>query len=241
VFKRNGLYYFTYADNLENRNRMRYAVSRHPLGPWDYKGVFLEPTGCSTTHGSVAEFKGKWYLFYHNQKISGQGNLRSMCIDELHFDDDGSIRTVVQTQEGVRSVEAAPIPGADGIAYAAGSWSFGGGAFAEKNDAGRSFADGLAAADAYVQCEGIDGGRGGRAALYIRYATEEPLCKLRLAVNGVDESLLNFPSCGGSADDFAGRASVTVRLQPGTGNTIRFTGGLGAVRLESLTVVPFED
>jgi len=95
VFKRNGLYYLTYADNLENRNRMRYAVSRHPLGPWDYKGVFLEPTGCSTTHGSVAEFKGKWYLFYHNQKISGQGNLRSMCIDELHFDGDGSIRTVV--------------------------------------------------------------------------------------------------------------------------------------------------
>ncbi|MBB6730691.1 family 43 glycosylhydrolase [Cohnella zeiphila] len=225
IFKRNGLYYLTYADNLDNNNRMRYAVSRHPLGPWDYKGIFLEPTGCSTTHGSVAEFKGRWYLFYHNQDISGQGNLRSMCVDELHFEDDGSIRTVVQTKEGVRSTGSAPVPAADAVTYAPVSGSSAGG---------------LAEAGAYAQFERIDGGRGGRAALYIRYATDERLGKLRLTVNGADESLLNFPS-GGGASDFSGRASVTVRLQPGTDNVVRLTGGQGDVRLESLTVVLLDD
>lgn len=106
VFKRNGLYYLTYSDNLEGLNRMCYATSQQPFGPWTYQGVFLEPTGCSTSHGSVAEFKGQWYLFYHNQAISGEGNLRSVCIDELHFNEDGTIQTVQQTLEGVKQYKA---------------------------------------------------------------------------------------------------------------------------------------
>ena len=34
VFKRNGIYYLTYADNNPGANRMRYATSSGPLGPW---------------------------------------------------------------------------------------------------------------------------------------------------------------------------------------------------------------
>ena len=58
VFKRAGLYYLTYSDNQEGSNRLRYAVSKSPLGPWEYKGVYLEPTGCDTSHGSVVCFRG---------------------------------------------------------------------------------------------------------------------------------------------------------------------------------------
>ncbi|KRE55924.1 family 43 glycosylhydrolase [Paenibacillus sp. Soil750] len=64
VFKRNDIFYLNYSDNLDNLNRMRYATSTSPLGPWTYRGIFLEPTGCSTSHGSVAEFKGQWYGQY---------------------------------------------------------------------------------------------------------------------------------------------------------------------------------
>ena len=53
---------------------MRYATSSTPLGPWTHRGIYLEPTGCDTTHGSVVEYKGQWYQFYHNQAISGRGN-----------------------------------------------------------------------------------------------------------------------------------------------------------------------
>jgi arabinoxylan arabinofuranohydrolase len=104
VFKRNGIYYLTYSDNhTENKrgaNRMQYAMSDKPLGPWTHKGVYLEPTGCDTSHGSVVQYKGQWYQFYHNQAISGQGNLRSICVDKLEFNSDGTMRTVTQTKEG---------------------------------------------------------------------------------------------------------------------------------------------
>lgn len=97
VHKRKGVYYLSYADNLGGANRLRYATSAHPLGPWTYRGVFLEPTGSDTSHGSIVEYKGQWYAFYHNCDLSGQGNLRSICFDKLYYEPDGSIRKVVQT------------------------------------------------------------------------------------------------------------------------------------------------
>ena len=101
VFKRKETYYLTYADNFPGKNRMHYATSSQPLGPWTHRGIYLEPTGCDTTHGSVVEYKGQWYQFYHNQTLSGHGNLRTMCVDRLNFNDDGTIQTVTQTKEGV--------------------------------------------------------------------------------------------------------------------------------------------
>jgi len=98
VFKRNGIYYLTYADNNPRENQLRYATSSSPLGPWKYRGVYLEPTGCDTSHGSVVEYKGQWYAFYHNKSISGQGNLRSVCVDKLYFNTDGTIQKVIQTK-----------------------------------------------------------------------------------------------------------------------------------------------
>ncbi len=99
LFKRNGIYYMTYADNNRRENQLRYAMSKNPLGPWEYKGVYLEPTGCDTSHGSVVKFKGQWYAFYHNKSISGKGNLRSVCVDKLYFNPDGTIQKVIQTKK----------------------------------------------------------------------------------------------------------------------------------------------
>ena len=98
VFKRKGIYYLTYSDNNNGANHLKYAMSKSPLGPWSYKGVYLDPTGCDTSHGSVVEFKGQWYAFYHNMSISGMGNLRSVCVDKLYFNEDGTIQKVIQTK-----------------------------------------------------------------------------------------------------------------------------------------------
>jgi beta-xylosidase len=97
LFKRRGVYYLVYPDNTKGNNKMLYAMSKNPLGPWDYKGVLLEGTGCNTSHGSVVEFKDKWYLFYHNKALSGKGNLRSICFDPVTFNEDGTMNTVIQT------------------------------------------------------------------------------------------------------------------------------------------------
>lgn len=100
VHKYNGKYYLSYGDNhMENGkqyNRLCYAMSDSPLGPWEYKGVYLQPTDCDTSHGSIVEYKGQWYAFYHGCALSRRGNLRSICVDKLYYNPDGTIQTVNQ-------------------------------------------------------------------------------------------------------------------------------------------------
>jgi arabinoxylan arabinofuranohydrolase len=97
VFKRKGIYYMVHSDRTKNQNKLLYAISNDPLGPWEHKGILLEGVGSDTSHGSVVEYKGKWYLFYHNDAISGRGNLRTICFDEVTFNEDGTMNTVIQT------------------------------------------------------------------------------------------------------------------------------------------------
>ena len=95
MHKYNGKYYLSYADNHgDDGNQLRYAVSDSPLGPWKSKGAYLYATGCYTSHGSIVEFNGKWYAFYHTSNYSGVGELRSSCFDELQYDSSGNILPV---------------------------------------------------------------------------------------------------------------------------------------------------
>jgi beta-xylosidase len=97
-FKRKDVYYLIYPDNKRGGHRMHYAMSDNPIGPWEHKGVLLEKTNSLTSHGSVVEFKGKWYLFYHNAALSGGKNTnRSICFDEVTFNEDGTMNKVKQS------------------------------------------------------------------------------------------------------------------------------------------------
>lgn len=97
VHKYNGRYYLSHSDNNSpgrGGNRMRYAVSDSPLGPWESLGAYMYPTGIDTNHGSIVEYKGQWYAFYHTGNYSGQGTLRSVCVDPLTINPDGTLETV---------------------------------------------------------------------------------------------------------------------------------------------------
>ena len=100
VHKYNGLYYLSYSDNYihdgKQQNRLNYAVSSSPLGPWKYQGIYLQPTDCDTSHGSIVKYKGSWYALYHNCSLTGRGNLRSICVDKLFYNEDGTIKIVGQ-------------------------------------------------------------------------------------------------------------------------------------------------
>ncbi len=98
VFKRDGIYYMIYPDHHPKFNRMQYSMSDSPLGPWEPKGVFVDHTDVITMHGSVVEFKGQWYLFYHNGALSGGlAHNRSICFDPVRFNEDGSLQRVRQS------------------------------------------------------------------------------------------------------------------------------------------------
>jgi hypothetical protein len=81
-----------------------YAMGKDPLGPFDYKGTLMKesPRGCWTNHQSIVEFKKQWYLFYHDSDYSPKFDKnRSVKIDSLSFNADGTINEVVPTLRGV--------------------------------------------------------------------------------------------------------------------------------------------
>ena len=93
MHKYNGKYYFSYSTG--NTHLLCYAIGDNPYGPFVYQGVILTPVVGWTTHHSIVEFKGKWYLFHHDSVPSGGRTwLRSMKVIELEYNDDGTIKTI---------------------------------------------------------------------------------------------------------------------------------------------------
>lgn len=93
LHKYNGYYYLSYSTGTTHY--IVYAISKNPKGPFVYKGRILEPVMGWTTHHSIVEFKGKWYLFYHDSSLSGGiDNKRSVKFTELKYNPDGTIQTI---------------------------------------------------------------------------------------------------------------------------------------------------
>lgn len=104
VFERNGIYYMTYPHVENSIERLEYATSNHPLGPFKFAGVIMDEssTGCWTNHHSLIEFNKQWYLFYHHNDLSPRFDKnRSVRIDSLFFNPDGTIKKVIPTLRGV--------------------------------------------------------------------------------------------------------------------------------------------
>lgn len=88
----NGKYYFSYSTG--DTHLLCYAESTSPYGPFTYKGVIMTPVEGWTTHHSIVEVKGKWYLFYHDSELSGKTHLRNVKVRELTRDSNGNIKTI---------------------------------------------------------------------------------------------------------------------------------------------------
>ncbi|MBE7175540.1 MAG: family 43 glycosylhydrolase [Mucilaginibacter polytrichastri] len=102
IHKRNGWYYLSYASGFPEK--IVYAMSRKITGPWQFKGILNEIAGNSNTnHQSIIDFKAKSYFVYHNGAINPDGGSyrRSVCIDRLYYNADGTMRRVVMTSEGI--------------------------------------------------------------------------------------------------------------------------------------------
>ena len=93
MHKYNGKYYFSYSTG--NTHQLCYAIGDNPYGPFTYGGVILTPVVGWTTHHSIVEFEGKWYLFHHDSVPSGGRTwLRSIKVVELEYNEDGTIKTI---------------------------------------------------------------------------------------------------------------------------------------------------
>ncbi|CAM4450584.1 beta-xylosidase [Paenibacillus endophyticus] len=251
VFKRGSVYYLTYSDNNSGGNRMRYATSSSPLGPWVNRGIILDPVlNSETSHGSVVEYKGNWYMFYHNGKISSNGTLRSVAVDRLYFNTDGTIQKVIQTTGGVPAV--GPRSHATEIKYDelinesfdeytqkteyamnSSNVSIGGGATRPGANVENMHTEG-----SYIQLNGINGGTGGKALLTVLYASGDSGSAFKVDASGDpagDGYFLSLPGTGGWGS-YTGRTNRLIDLNAGTNNIIRLSGGMGGANISRVIV-----
>lgn len=105
LYKHNGLYYLIYAAGPISEH-IGYSTGPGPTGPWKYGGVVIPTQGGSfTDHPGVVDYQGKTYIFYHNAALPGGGGFhRSVCVDEMKFQPDGSILPMNMTKEGAPQI-----------------------------------------------------------------------------------------------------------------------------------------
>ncbi len=103
LHKHNGWYYLTYASmGFDRKEAIDYAMSKSIMGPWEHKGqVTGGGENSFTNHPGIIEYKGQWYLFYHNATVTIDGHAgaigrRSVCFDKLTYNPDGTMQYVAQ-------------------------------------------------------------------------------------------------------------------------------------------------
>lgn len=93
MHKYKGKYYFSYSTG--DTHRICYATGDNPYGPFTYRGRILNPVVGWTSHHSICEYEGRWYLFYHDSSLSkGVTHLRSVKMAEIEYDANGAIKTL---------------------------------------------------------------------------------------------------------------------------------------------------
>ena len=98
LHKYRGKYYFSYSTG--DTHLLCYAIGDSPYGPFTYQGPIMTPVIGWTTHHSICEFEGRWYIFYHDSSLSdGVTHLRSAKVSELQHDEDGKIVTISPYRE----------------------------------------------------------------------------------------------------------------------------------------------
>jgi hypothetical protein len=257
VFFRNGIYYLMYpgaATTVDSKrsDRMLYSTATSVHGPWTYRGYVLNPVNTGdTSHGSVVEFKGRWFMFYHNSEVYSSsaanttGNLRSAAVDELFFNEDGTIQMVQQTVSGPAKISN-PLVETPKTSYhypATAAVLAGGVTLSTRTgwDDGQVLGA-ITSATSTATFNNVQGGvNGGRGTISIRYSTSSATRRsLKIIVNGYDWGYINLYGNNGVYDRDA-EFTVT-NLKPGTTNTVQLVGRqTGEFYVARVSVTPFED
>lgn len=200
VFERNGTYYLTYPHVANKIERLEYATSSSPLGPFQWQGVILDESesGCWTVHHSIVDFKGQWYLFYHDRDLSPSfDKRRSIRADKLFFNADGTIQKVIPTLRGVGVVDARSeiqidrysARSAEGIAIS----------FLDDANPHAGWKTTFGAANSWIRFNEVDFGSGGRKTIDVR-AKAAGKSALQIRLDKPDGPVLGLVKIGPGAE-----------------------------------------
>lgn len=190
VFKKDGIYYYTFPWVREKTETLAYATADNPMGPFEFRGIIMEesPTDCWTNHHSIVEYNGQWYLFYHHNDYSPAFDKnRSARIDSLFFNPDGTIQKVTPTFRGVGITNASEKIHID--RYSAISDNGVSLAFVDDQKPFEGWTIKMEKDGAWVRYNSIDFGNVGLKKMKVRISTSSSN-KLRLQLNGSDNKVI---------------------------------------------------
>ncbi|WP_437597222.1 family 43 glycosylhydrolase [Sorangium sp. So ce590] len=105
LHKRGSLYYMVYAA-IAGTEKISYATSNSPTGPWTVRGDVMDAGRTYTNHAGIVDYKGRSYFFYHNGALPGGGDFkRSVCVEEFTYGADGSIPKISMSTNGPSAVD----------------------------------------------------------------------------------------------------------------------------------------
>jgi beta-xylosidase len=108
LFKRKGIYYYLYTLSGHENYQYAYIYSKvSPLGPFEFpKDDIIATTNQAKGiygpgHGCVFNVKGTDNYYFAYLEFGRGSTNRQVWVDQLHFNEDGTIKPVVLTHEGV--------------------------------------------------------------------------------------------------------------------------------------------
>src|ERR1051326_8788145 len=112
MHKRNGIYYYTYCDRFEVGAEIYCETNSNPTNGFVPQGTVLSnpPQNVNNNnHHSIFSYLGNWYIAYHNRAAALANGLsngdavykRSVCLDRVNYNADGSIQQVTVTTDGL--------------------------------------------------------------------------------------------------------------------------------------------
>lgn len=197
LYKRNNLYYLLWAGGPIPEH-LGYSTSKSPTGPWENKGTLMATEGSSfTNHPGIIDYKGNTYLFYHNGALPGGGGFtRSVCVEQMEFAKDGTIKPLKMTagiSTGLERLDPYRKTEAETIAFSEGVKA------SQNKEVGvfiNAMKDG-----AYTKINGVDFGLKGASKLTARVGTtHHEGVKMEVRIDNKDGKLLatiNVPITGG--------------------------------------------
>jgi len=191
-----------------------YSTAQSPVGPWKYGDVFMPAEGGAfTNHPGVVDFRGKTYLFYHNGALPGGGGFnRSVCVQELVFNADGSVPKMKMTSgitKGIATLNPYRKTEAETIAFSEG--------FKSSQNAQVGVFVTAMKNDSYICVRDVDFGQNGATSFTARLGTTHNApVQLEIRIDsrdGVVAGSIRAPRTGGN-DRWA---LQTVKIQKITG------------------------
>lgn len=115
MHKYNNVYFFSYSNDFKGppNAQIAYMTGNSPMPSFTFKGSVLDNPALNgrdinmgnNNHASIVEYKDKWYIFYHDRRLSNKVYKRSVSVDLVTYNNDGTQMNKTTVTTGVPQIK----------------------------------------------------------------------------------------------------------------------------------------